>query len=404
MKRNTTILAWLGGAAALLALLGMGAQPAPAQSPEKEGETQSLFRDTFDSETGGWMALGPSGKASVTTDAAHVKEGKGALEFTYTVGKAGEANAGGPPVDILLRPTPDGALAKMRSLRFWARADADTPLVVTLSEKEGGHYNTIVWLPKDTWQQVLLSPEDFWLGDGKDDPKDPDGKLDLDKVENVGLVNVWAFLALGASDNPQIAPIFAPHLGAHSLWLDDFTASPTPRPEEAAPAGDKEGVRIDDLGRTPLLGWLPIGEIQMKLDKSDTPIKGTALRLEYPQEPGKFAALMHDLHRYNLSKASTLTLEVASQQQAKLIVQLEEKGGAKYNAQVDVPAGAAPTRKSVAFTDFTLADDSPKDSNDHLDLDQIKSLVIVDITSLLGGASQQNTLWIGPVHAGATAP
>ena len=46
-----------------------------------------IMRHTFEEDAGGWMAFGPNSKVSVTQEAAHVKEGKAALQFDYSIGK-----------------------------------------------------------------------------------------------------------------------------------------------------------------------------------------------------------------------------------------------------------------------------------------------------------------------------
>jgi hypothetical protein len=396
-------LARLGGAAALVALLAVGGYGAAAQTPDKDAD-KPLFNDTFDTDLGSWTAFGPNGKLSLTTDAAHIKNGKGALEFAYKVdNKAAAAQAGNPsglPVDLLVRPTPDGALTKMRSLRFWARTDEDTPLAVALTEKDGGRYIAFAWLPKNTWQQVMLAPSDFWLSDNKGDPPDPDGKLDLDQVENIGVVSVWSFLAIATSNDPNASALFANHLGPHTLWLDDFTASAAALPETAPAAapGDSKGVWLEDLSREPL-AWLLIGNAQMRREVEGTPLKTPAIQLDYTQAQMNIVVLIHNLRGLDLSKTDRLSFEVASQQTATLIIQLEEKNGAKYNATAEIPAGATATRKTISFTDFTLADDSPPDPVGHLDRAQIKTIAFVDITGILGAGQGKNTLWIGPIRA-----
>ncbi len=399
MERTQRALAWLGGAAVLAALLVAGGHRATAQTPDKEAD-KALFSDTFETDPGSWTALGPNGKVGLTTDAAHVKNGKSALEFTYRVGAkadAAPADANGIPIDVLMRPTPDGALTRLHTLRFWARSDDDIPLVVTLSEKGGGRYVAIVWLPKDTWQQITLAPGDFWLSDDKNDPPDPDGKLDLDQVENVGVANLWSLLALGAGDKP---PFVSRHIGVHTLWLDDFTASSEPLSEGTAPPADAKGIYVDDLRRSELT-WLPIGTMQFQRVTDDNPLKGPALRLDYTQAQGidSIVALAHDMHRFNFSKTDHLAFMAASQQNATLLIQLEEKGGAKYNATVDLPVGGTAVERTVAFSDFKLADDSPADSDGHLDLDQLKTMTILDLTGLLGSGQGKNTLWLGPIRA-----
>lgn len=363
----------------------------------------ALFTDAFETDAKPWVAFGPHGKVATTDEAAHVKTGKGALEFDFNVGdKSGEkpSDPNQLPLDVLLRPTPDGQLAKMQAVTFWARSDFASPYAVTLSEKGGGRYVSMIWLPKDTWRRVTLLPSDFWLSDDKNDPKDPDGKLDLDQVENVGVVSLWSFLALGAGDTPEGVELLAPKLGPHKFWLDDFSALPTaPAQEAPMPALPEKanGVWIDTMQRD-IPFWMPLGNAELSIDPN-APFKGHALRADYVQGASKYIALIHDMRRANLAHKDRITFQVASAKSLKLAVALEEKSGARYIVILDVPGDSEPTRKSVSFSDFMIAEDSPKDPDGQLDLDQIKTISFVDITSAFGIDKQKNTLWIGPISA-----
>src|SRR5205814_3236719 len=105
---------WLGGALALGLCLVFG--QAQAQDAAKP-----IVQHTFEENTGDWqvmdalMSMSGAGKLSVTHEAANVKAGKGALQFNYGI-KKGE-------MWLLLLPTPDGALTKMKSLKFWVKTD-----------------------------------------------------------------------------------------------------------------------------------------------------------------------------------------------------------------------------------------------------------------------------------------
>jgi hypothetical protein len=390
-----------GLALALIACLGLVAAGGGAGAQTAGNNPTSLFTDTFETDAGGWIAMGPHGKATMTTDSKTVKNGKGALAFDFTVGGDKTTDAAtGLPFAVLLRPIADGQLAKMKALTFWARTDFAGGYAVSLQEKGEGRYITLFWLPKNEWQQVTLLPADFWLSDDKNDPKDPDNKLDLDKVENIGMVSLWSFLAFTSGDKPEAAAFITPANGQHTLWLDDVTASTEvpayDAPEPAFPEKTK-GIWLDDMRRV-TLGWLPLGSVQISLDK-EAPFKTRALRADYTQAPGAFIALARDLRRFNLTHQDRLSFDLASTKSAKLAISLEKKNGSRYMTLVDVPGDSLPIRRSLLFTDFVADNNGPKDPDGQLDLNQIKTLSITDISGILGGATQQNTLWIGPISA-----
>ena len=359
----------------------------------------AIFQDTFETDTNGWMSLGPHAHVGITNENGKVKNGKSALAFNYRFDLVA-TNPGEIPIDILLRPVTGGQLTKARSINFWARSDTNAPLGVSLAEKDGGRYLAVVWLPKNQWQHVVLTVADFALTDGKDDPKDPDGKLDLDQVDSISVLNIWEFLAIAAKEAPATAALFPPQNGEHTLWLDDFTVSndaPVYETPEPMPPTEKRGLWIDSLRRD-TLNWLPIGGVEMQLDKN-APTKSRALRLDYTQENGKLTAAVHDLKNVDLTRYDHLEFDVAASKASKLLLTLEEKNGARYIATLDVAGASIPSRKALYFANFKLADDSPKDPDDKLDLDQLKNLSVVDLTAYFNPQTQPNTLWIGPIRA-----
>src|SRR5258708_39855702 len=93
-----------------------------AAGTRSQGQGASLPKTLFEENEGGWIVFGQDSKVSVTHDAANVKEGKGALQYNYNIVK-GSAGA-------LALPTPDAALTKMKSLKFWIRTDHTTPVAV----------------------------------------------------------------------------------------------------------------------------------------------------------------------------------------------------------------------------------------------------------------------------------
>lgn len=354
----------------------------------------SVFKDEFEEKVGDWVAVGPHAKLSVTTEAGKAKAGKGALEFTYRIGGKPDEQKPAPmsAFDVLLRPTPNGALAKMKSLRFHVKADSETPLAIVLAEKGEGRYIAMAWIPKGEWQEVILSPDDFTLTTDKDDPKDPDGKLDMDKVENISIVDPLSIFAPALSESGAGGFSDAGlHLGAHTLWIDDFTAS-----EQAAPARDKTAGTIDAFDR-PLLSWIAIGEVQMKREK-EAPTKTAALRADYVQGDGKYVVIVKNL--YGLTGDATkddFVLDMAAAKSSRIIITLEEKNGSHYSTTLAVPGDADPIHRVLALSQFALSE-GPNDENGKLDMDQIKSLTFTDVTGAFGIAKQKNTLWIGPVR------
>jgi hypothetical protein len=147
----------------LLAALPLVAQPDP----------NLLVRHTFEKDAEGWVVMGPGGA---------VHAAAGSLVFSYELRPK--------QFSMAVLPAPPET-ARMQRLRLRVKADRDMPVAVLLSERKpgGGNYTAIFWAPANTWQAVELAPGDFILSDGPNDPRDSNGKLDLDSVEGIGIAD-----------------------------------------------------------------------------------------------------------------------------------------------------------------------------------------------------------------------
>jgi hypothetical protein len=309
-----------------------------------------------------WIAFGNG--ASVRA------EGRG-MTLQYSPGAKGLSAAA--------MPAPTG-LAALRRIRFRARSDYDTALAFVLNEKQpgGGNYSAVFWSPANRWQTIELSPSDFAVGDGPNDPVDADGKLDLDAVQSIALVDVAAMFAQAPPDAPIV--VNRP-TGTHTLEIRDFEILPNAAP--TPPAG-----AIDRFDRD-FLQWFTPGGMSLKLSAVDNPLHGRALQASYQQIEGQLTVMLRRLTSFDLSKATRLAFDVASEHESTMIVSLETRTGARYTMQV-YPPGA----REVFHVDLKLSD---FEGSGKLDPAQLKSISIVDATASTGGAEGQNTIWIANV-------
>lgn len=342
-----------------------------------------LLHHTFENDPAEWTGFGNTAKVSLTHDAAHIKEGKGALQFDYAATK-GEIN-------VLVLPTPDGALKKMKALHFWIRADYPTVLAVALQEKEGGRYTSVFSVSGTGWQEVQLAAEDFILSTEENAPPDPDGKLDLDQVENLGIADYGQIFV--QSDNADIQALLHVQKGPHTLYLDDFTVSAEALPD-AAPATGKE--RPLDTPARPQVSWIRVGEIKTA-GATGKPLTGPGLRADYHQGPGKFVGMMHPIARGSLKGMDQIAFTAAAVKPTKLVVQLEQAGGGKYRTIIDVPGGSEPKEFTLPSTGFEMTDDSG-DRNGHFTPDQVNQILFLDASGLVDGADADTTLWINKLR------
>jgi hypothetical protein len=376
--------------AALVGAIGVTAGAAYAQfpTPDVPPATGLPIRQTFLTSSDGWMAMGDGAKVSPVENPLKVNSAAGALQMDYKIDKT--------TISAFLLQVAPGALTNAKSFHFMMRSDYAETVLVGMDEVGGGHYLATVSLPKDKWQAVELTPADFVLSDGPNDPKDPDNKLDLDKVEHIGIIDAGTFFSKIGDTNPGLMDLLGVRTGPHTCYLADFQISSLPL--NGASGAPVPSTVLDTFAH-PQVDWMLVGGVQAK-NITGAPFVGRGMTATYSQAPQKLNGLTHRIPTGQLAGATKLGFSVASTHAATLMIQVEEKGGGKYNTKVYVPAGETRlTDISVSFADFKAADDS-KDSNGMLDLDQVNNLIIIDLTGALGDLKQatDNTLYIGNLH------
>lgn len=373
MKKLAVWIALLAGAA--------HAQPPAATS----------LQTHLDFEDGNlaFQPLGDNAKVSLTREAANVKQGRAALRFDYEVGAAG--------MNALLRTGQMGEAADLKSFRFWVKADYPTNLVMVLQEENAGRYLALFHAPKNQWQQVELAPSDFVLSSNPEDPKDPNGKLDMDIVTAAAIGDFNQLLA--ASKDQGLKRILGIKDGRHSLYIDDFWASK--QPLVLPPGVNPDSKNIIDAFVRPQLSWLSLGDVLLKrvtekelADQGrDISVRGRGLQAEYRQQAGALMGLTKLIRPGLLKDMTSLEFTVATDKAMTLVVQLEETSGGKYFTTVQLPAGTTPAEMRLLPELFGVSEDS-KDDNKRLDLEQVKQILLIDAAGLFGQPMGDNVLWL----------
>jgi hypothetical protein len=345
-------------------------------------ESNTLLFQTFEKDVSGWTATGEGAEVRSTRDAARVRPGHAALEFTYDLAPQRFAGA------VLDAPE---SFARMRSLRFWARTDHNTAVGVLLTEKKpgGGNYAAWFWTPANTWQAIELTPADFTVTDGPDDPVDADGKLDLDQVDGIAVFDLAQYFSQ-LTRNSGLPMHVAAASGRHSLLLDSFEVSGSAPVRAAAAPGT---VPIDPPGRD-FLQWVSPGGMDLKLGGPDGPLGPRALQASYQQVEGRLEILARRVANPQLAQAKRLVFDVASEHESTLMIVLEMTkpgGGAgpRFTLPVYPPGG-----REVFHVDLKLADFQ---GEGHFDPARWRTLVILDATGAGVGPGGMNTLWVGNV-------
>jgi len=375
-------------AAVAAAFLALGAQD----------DKKTVKVDDFESELSGWAAiklddatgfgLDEDSKVVLTQDAKNVKAGKSALEYTFELA---------PTVLRVLGLQRALDLSGMKSLRFWVKCTSTTALVFGLNEQGGANYQASVYCPAGAWQEVVLNLDELTL----DDPaKDANGKLDLDEVQSLHVMDLGSFLV-------RILPEIK---GSRTVWVDDlvFSAKAVARTTGATKSTAGKPIHLVDNFESPVIRWAPISFELAETPKigvfdapvaTDTDAKAgkQSLKMTYTRGAAKVQGLLRSLEKLDLGKATRLELSLKTSQDGMFIVSLEEKDGSRYQQIVDLKAADGWKSLSYDFSTFTKTDDT-QDENDKLDADQIKEMSVADFTTLAGaGAGVENILRVDEV-------
>jgi hypothetical protein len=322
-----------------------------------------LLQQTFETDTAGWNFMGQGGTLAAAD---------GALVLTYEVKPKQLAAA--------MLPAPS-SFARMQRLRFRARSGRDTAVGVLLAEKRpgGGNYTAWFWAPANVWQNVELAPADFSAADGPNDPVDADGKLDLDAVQGVAIFDLASFLGSVPLKGDFPAAIDRPS-GPQTIRIADF---------QVLSSAGQAAVPIDRFERD-WISWITLGGMKLNLRTKDNPLGERALEASYRQSATEIPVLLRRLAGMDLSQATRLSFDVASEREATLVVSLETKGGGRHSMQIFPPGGRELFHVSLKLADF--------EGEGTLEPAQLKSLLLTDITAAAGGAEAANTIWIGKVE------
>ncbi|HEV3027515.1 MAG TPA: hypothetical protein VG457_08070, partial [Planctomycetota bacterium] len=271
-----------------------------------QDKPKKILLDDFESDLSDWASFkadsngfgqDDDSKVAITHEAAEVKAGKGSLSYSYEVTPDTIRMLGLPrPLD----------LTGMKSLHLWVKCSHATALVIALTESGGGSYQTSVNCNAGKWQEVAVNLDEFVL----DDPsKDPNGKLDLDEIGSIQVIDAGGFLVK-----------FLPELkGARKIWLDDFefSSQEAPRTQGLTQVTKVVPAFLVDNFESSVVRWIPVSlafgetpkfaffDLPLVLDRDVPPGGGKqSLKFAYPRQGKKIHAMMRTVEKLDLSKAT----------------------------------------------------------------------------------------------------
>lgn len=320
----------------------------------------------FEKNTQGWKTIrGVSTKTTVGQESSGAAGSEKALLVSFHVKKKKAA----------------GIVKKVNGVegegvRVWLKTDVATTVVIGLAEKDGSAYYHPVQTEAGKWQKVEASFDEFTLGD---DSHDENGRLDLDQVRVLVIADAAGFLA-------ESEP------GANRrLWVDDYAVVPAlsaragPAPMEQ-PASEPE-----------VEGWTPIpppaganASIAVIGDPGNAAADGgKTLEIRFKVQKGKVAGIARAVDGLS---GWGVRVRLKTDAPTVLVVGAIEVDGSSYH-HVLRTSGGQWQEVEAPFESFTLSDDS-KDENGHLDLDQVRSILIADAAGFLSAGGADRTVWV----------
>ncbi len=369
-----------------LALLGLAALCSTAHAAPPAVST------TFELDPGGWQIVNPltgivpaANALMVVHEPALIKEGKGSLKYNYTVNKG--------TADLLILPITSSNTTPISNFHFWIHPDHSASFLFVAAIKGRNRYQTTFAAKGNSWQEVTIALTDLIPSDEdvKAGGKQALKPIQADQIENIGLIDTDCYLIQIFGDTA--APITF-NTGQHTVLLSPFSARTD---QVAMPVKQAPGVQALTPMLRPQVDWMVIGNAGVE-KSSDLPLAGAGVKVTYKQEMGKIVALMKGIPQDTLTIARYIKINVASRNATTVVVQLEEAGGGKYKATINLDAGSHVKEYTLNISEFTPTDDN-KDANNKLDLDEVNKLMLIDLGGALGGATGENTLWFNGMRS-----
>lgn len=325
--------------------------------------------------------MGTDARVAVTRDGEASQGGRPALEFRYRVGKG--------LVSLLVLPVPKGRIDGAGGIRFTAKATHLTSLTLSLEEQGGGRWTAAVTVRPQQWQDVQVALTDLVLAVGGDAPSDANGRIDLDRIQRIAVIDTGAMLS---SSSPKMMQLFDIEAGERRLVISNFSIDAAAMP----PSGD----RLDGFDR-PNPPWSVFGAADAQV-ATDAPLREPGLVIDYRKATGKVMSAIRQLAPGTLADGVTIDIAAASRNKTTLVVKVEQRDGGKFEADVGLPAGGAMQTVRLRPADFKRSDDSGSKGS-RPEWSKATSLILLDIGGLFTSGGD-NRLWLQALAATGGGP
>jgi hypothetical protein len=155
------------------------------------------YRSSFEADTEEWLAVNSHHSAiKICRDGEHVREGKGSLEFDYTI----------TPESLIGLGAMGIKLDRCSAIDFWIKTEEPSELLIALEKKNKARYIYKFETAAKTWKHVSAPLNQFTLAE---ESRDDEGSLNRARLKSqIFLADVDNFTYFKEGDQ--------------KLWIDDF--------------------------------------------------------------------------------------------------------------------------------------------------------------------------------------
>jgi len=342
----------LAGGACVVAQDAPQTTEPPARASLLDFETDALLST--------WTASDGSATITLTNDKQNVAAGNGALQFAY---------AARPGVFQQVSTNGFGA-SSGNTLSLKLKASSPTSVSLGIQEQNGAQYQGLLWIGANEWVSVRTPLSDLILAQGA---VDDNGRPDGDQVTGF-------FLADLANLQGEVGQALGYKAGDQRIWLDDLALVDDPHAKSRGSVeklGDEWALILDGFEDDVCWG-LPIRRAGLKLVPGAPQAKGQrGLEITYTLGAGRWVGyVLAPPGRFDLSTATKFHMWAKTDLNARLVIVLEERDGAKYDTAAKVPPDGKWHSTLIPFEDFAPAD-AGADANGQLDADQISRVIVL---------------------------
>ena len=298
------------------------ADPAVAEDPPPPPPPPQALYDFEGAELSpAWSMVDAEATLAITNEPQNVASGNGALELTYQARRS------------MFQQVVNGAFGADAATTLTLKVKASSPTAISLGVQEtnGAMYQALLCIGAGEWVTAEIPLRDLLLSkNGDDTPGATPGEINGFFLADLANLDGETGQALGFKEGEQ------------KIWLDDVALVDTPKAPargRVEKAGDEWTVVVDDFESDVFWG-LPIRQAELAHTKGAPKAKGIrAMEITYSLGTGRWVGcVMAPPGRLDVSSARAFRMLAHTDLNARLVIVLEERSGAKYETAAKLPA------------------------------------------------------------------